>query len=122
MANEKSTYEIKDGVYISADVVAVIAGLSATEVEGVSVLAGGLTNQDIEKSSAAKLSRAVKIVRQPDDRLSVRLALEIAYGYGIPEVTANVQKRVASSIENMTGMKVSDVDIRIVSVSVPGNH
>ncbi len=122
MANEKSSFEVKEGVFISADVVAVIAGLSATEVEGVSCLAGGIVNGDIEKLSAARLSRAIKIISHPDDSITIRLALEIAYGYGIPEVTANVQTKVGSSIENMTGIKVSHVDIKIASVAVPGNH
>ncbi len=118
MANEKNVFNIKEGVFISADVIAVICGLSATETEGVISLSNGLTNQEIEKASMSKLSRSIRLIEHPDRSLTVRLALQIAYGNPIPEVTANVQQKVKSMVTNMTGIDVKEVDIRIASVGL----
>lgn len=122
MPNEKKIYEIKDGVNISADVVAIVAGLSATETEGVNSLAGGITYDEVSKAGPTKLSRAIRIIENEDESLSVRIHLKVDYGYEIPTVSVNVQQKVKAAIENMTGMKVHEVDIRIVSVNVPSGN
>lgn len=121
MPNEKKIYEIKEGVNISADVVAIIAGLSATETEGVTSLAGGINYDEVSKAGPSKLSRAIRILENDDDTLSVRIHLKVDYGYEIPTISVNVQQKVKAAIENMTGMKVREVDIRIVSVNVPSD-
>ena len=56
-----------------------------------------------------------------DDSVEVNLSLNIAYGYSIPEVSAKVQDRVKNAIENMTGLEVSVVNIRIASVDMGNN-
>lgn len=122
MPNEKKIYEIKDGVNISADVVAIIAGLSATETDGVNSLAGGIKYDEVSKAGPNKLSRAIRIIENEDESLSVRIHLKVDYGYEIPTVSVNVQQKVKAAIENMTGMKVHEVDIRIVSVNVPSGN
>jgi len=116
MANEKNVFNIKEGVVISADVIAVICGLAATETDGVIALSNGLSNQEIEKASMSRLSRSIRLIEHSDRSLTVRLSLQIAFGNPIPEVTANVQQKVKSTIENMTGIEVKEVDIRIASV------
>lgn len=118
MANEKNVFNIKDGVFISTDVIAVICGLSATETEGVVSLSNGLSNQEIEKASMSRLARSIRLIEHPDRSLTVRLSLQIAYGSAIPEVTANVQQKVKSTVENMTGIDVKEVDIRIASIGL----
>ena len=118
MANEKNVFTIKDRVFISTDVIAVICGLSATETEGVVSLSSGLSNQEIEKASMSRLARSIRLIEHPDRSLTVRLSLQIAYGSAIPEVTANVQQKVKSTVENMTGIDVKEVDIRIASIGL----
>lgn len=122
MPSEKKIYEIKEGVNISADVVAIVAGLSATEAEGVSSLAGGITNDEVSKCGPNKLSRAVRIIENEDESLTVKIHLNVDYGYEIPTISVNVQQKVKSAIENMTGMKVHEVDIRVVSVQIPSGN
>lgn len=122
MPNEKKIYEIKDGVNISADVVAIIAGLSATETDGVNSLAGGIKYDEVSKAGPTKLSRAIRIIENGGDSLSVRIHLKVDYGYEIPTVSVNVQQKVKAAIENMTGMKVHEVDIRVISVNVPSGN
>ena len=63
----------------------------------------------------------MKILDNDDDTMSIRLSLNIRYGYEIPAVCAQVQSKVKNAIENMTGMNVKEVDIRIATVSVPEN-
>lgn len=102
-------------VQIADEVVAIIAGLAATEVEGVSSMAGNITNGLVGKLGMKNLSKGVKVV-VTEEHVSVDLSLNIKYGYQIPEVSENVQEKVKTAIENMTGLTVLDVNIRIAGV------
>ena len=104
-------------VQIADEVVATIAGLAATEVEGVSSMAGNITNELIGKLGVKNLSKGVKVLVS-DQSVDVDLALNIDYGYSIMKVSEKVQDRVKSAIENMTGLEVSMVNIRIVNVKM----
>ncbi|MCI9542217.1 MAG: Asp23/Gls24 family envelope stress response protein [Lachnospiraceae bacterium] len=104
-------------VQIADEVVAIIAGLAATEVEGVSAMAGNITNELVGKLGMKNLSKGVH-VEVLEGAVSVELALHMQYGYNIPTVSAKVQDKVKSAIENMTGLSVSDVNIRIAGVDI----
>lgn len=104
-------------VQIADEVVAIIAGLAATEVEGVDSMAGNVTNGLVSRLGMKNLSRGVK-VDVTEEHVSVDLALNIRYGYNIPEISGKVQERVKSAIENMTGLTVLDVNIRVAGVNV----
>lgn len=116
MASEKKSFSIKKGVSITDEVVAIIAGLSATEVEGVASLEGNLKNKAIEKTGMTKLSKGVKIISKDEDEIVIRLAINIEYGREIQAVCAKVQQKVKSTVENMTGMSVAQVDVKVSSV------
>lgn len=122
MAEDRMSFMIKEsengGVNIADEVVAIIAGLAATEVDGVAALAGNLTNEVISKAGANKLAKGVKVVTEEDDKLAIRLSVNIAYGYEIPKICQQIQEKVKSAVENMTGLQVISVDIKIASVSV----
>ena len=104
-------------VQIADEVVATIAGLAATEVEGVASMAGNVTKELIGKLGVKNLSKGVKVL-VTDNNVDVDLALNIDYGYSIMEVSEKVQDRVKSAIENMTGLEVSMVNIRIMNVNM----
>jgi len=104
-------------VQIADEVVAVIAGLAAMEIEGVSAMAGNITGELISKLGMRNLSKGVKVL-VTDRNVDVDLALNIEYGYSIMKVSEKVQERVKSAIENMTGLEVSIVNIRIASVNM----
>ena len=104
-------------VQIADEVVAIIAGLAATEVEGVAYMAGNITNELVGKLGMKNLSKGVK-VDVLDTSVSVDLTLTMEYGYSIPEVSAQVQERVKSAIENMTGLSVIDVNVKIAGVNI----
>lgn len=104
-------------VKIADDVVATIAGLAATEVEGVAALTGNLTKEIVGKLGMKNLSKGVKI-ELLEKSVSVELSITMKYGYSIPKTSAKVQDRVKTAIENMTGLTVSEVNIRIVGVDI----
>ncbi|QUO33099.1 Asp23/Gls24 family envelope stress response protein [Coprococcus sp. AF21-14LB] len=104
-------------VKIADEVVAIIAGLAAMDVEGVSSMAGNATRELISKLGMRTLSKGVR-VDVLDGVVTVALALNLKYGYSIMEVCKKVQDKVKTAIENMTGLSVADVNIRIVSVDM----
>lgn len=108
-------------VRIADEVVAIIAGLAATEVEGVSKMAGNITNELVSKLGMKNLSKGVKVLVTPES-VSVDLALELEFGYNIPSVCAIVQEKVKSAIESMTGLNVDEVNVRIAGVSLENNN
>ena len=87
MAEDRQSFSIKEDksgtVHVAGEVVAIIAGLAATEVEGVSSMAGNITNELVSKLGMKNLSKGVK-VEVTDDSVEVNLSLNIAYGYSIP--------------------------------------
>ena len=119
---EKGTLVLDNGdefgtVKIANDVVAMIASLAATEVDGVSAMAGNITNELMGKVGMKKLTKGVK-VDILDKTVSADLAVTLEYGYN----TCNkVQEKVKSAIETMTGLEVADVNIRIVGIEMADN-
>jgi uncharacterized alkaline shock family protein YloU len=105
-------------VKIADDVVARIAALAALEVEGVSAMAGNYTSDVLEKVSRKNLAKGAKVVVGQSE-VKVDLALMMAYGFNIPATCQQVQTRVKASIENMTGLEVTDVNIRIAGITMP---
>ena len=112
--NDASKGEIK----IADEVVAIIAAIAATEVEGVASMAGNITNELIGKLGMKNLSKGVK-VDVLEGIVTVSLALNLKYNYSIVEVSARVQEKVKNAIENMTGLEVADVNIRVAGVEIP---
>lgn len=121
MAEDRKGFKIKDDklgeVKIADEVVAIIAGLAATEVDGVSSMAGNITNELVSKLGMKNLSKGIR-VEVAEGVVKVAVALNIAYGYAIPDVSSKVQERVKNAIENMTGLEVSSVNVRIASVDM----
>ena len=111
--NDASKGEIK----IADEVVAIIAALAATEVEGVASMAGNITNELIGKLGMKNLSKGVK-VDVLEGIVTVSLALNLKYNYSIVEVSARVQEKVKNAIENMTGLEVADVNIKVAGVEM----
>lgn len=113
----KNETEALGTVKIANDVVAMIAGLAATEVDGVSSMSGNITNEWMEKVGMKKQTKGVK-VDILEGNVSVDLALTLEYGFNIPTTCNKVQEKVKSAIETMTGFSVSDVNIRIIGIKM----
>ena len=104
-------------VQIANEVVASIAGISASEVEGVDSMAGGLAGELAGKVGAKNLSKGVK-GEVADDIAMVELAINMKYGYSIPKTCKQVQEKVMQAINSMTGLTVKQVNVRIAGVSL----
>jgi uncharacterized alkaline shock family protein YloU len=121
MAETNKSFQIKSDdlgdVRVSEEVVAIIAGLAATEIEGVSSMAGNITNEIVSKLGMKNLSKGI-FVEVMDEEIKVDVALNIDYGYAIPEISEKVQEKVKSAVESMTGLTVAVVNIRIASVDM----
>lgn len=118
----KDTYVLQEednigSVQIADEVVAIIASLAATEVEGVSAMVGNITNELMSRAGVKNLTRGVK-VEVNGSTVKAELAVFMDYGYNIPATSQKVQERVKNAIENMTGLTVTDVNIRINGVNM----
>lgn len=118
-ADSNVIYEHKDygEVQIADDVVATIAGLAATEIEGVYAMHTNLTNEIVGKLGVKNLTKGVKISIE-ENKVYVDMSITMKYGYSIPETAKAVQTKVKTAIENMTGLEVALVDVRISGVNI----
>ena len=110
--------EGENNIEISDDVVAVIAGMAASEVSGVAEMAGGFAGGISEVLSGKKnLAKGIKveILDNKEARIDVNIIVE--YGARIPDVAFEIQKRVKKSVENMTGLSVLEVNVHVQGVS-----
>jgi len=115
---------LQDGGYIGQvqiadEVVAMIAGLAALEVDGVSSMAAGATKELLSKMGKKAVGKGAR-VEVKDRTVRVELAVNLKYGYNIPTVSGKIQEKVKSAIETMTGLAVADVNIRIAGVTMNG--
>ena len=120
--DERNTYTIQNDssmgeVKIADEVVAIIAALAATEVEGVASMAGNITNELVSKLGLKNLSKGVK-VDVLEGVVTVSLALNLKYNYSIMEISTKVQEKVKNAVENMTGLEVADVNIKVAGVDM----
>lgn len=120
---EKGIYILSDEsngiVSVSEEVVAIIAAYAATDVEGVSSMSGGISSDLLSKVGLDKISKGIRVTIS-EGQISVDAAISVAYGHGIPATSKAVQKKIKSSVENMTGLEVTSVNIRIAGVEIEG--
>ncbi|KUK36463.1 MAG: Alkaline shock protein 23 [Thermacetogenium phaeum] len=105
-------------IRIANEVVAVIAGLAATEVEGIAGMSGGIVGGIAERLGRRNLSRGVK-VEVGEREAAVDLFVIVDFGVRIPDVAVRVQENVKQAIESMTGLTVVEVNVHVQGVSFP---
>ncbi len=103
-------------VSIADDVIAMIAALAVTEVEGVYCLNENLRRDNINKVSSANLAKAVKVEKIGGSKVKVDCAVVMKYGYNVPDTCHRIQEKVAAALDSMACMEVTDVNIRITGV------
>ncbi|NDL66254.1 Asp23/Gls24 family envelope stress response protein [Anaerotalea alkaliphila] len=104
-------------VHIADEVIAIIAGLAATEVDGVVGMVGNLAGDLVELLGKKNLAKGIN-VEVMEDTVALDLAIIVAFGCSIVQVTKNVQEKVKSAVETMTGLVVSEVNIKVAGVDV----
>lgn len=119
---EKTFHKIKTEdqigeVIISEEVVAVIAGLAAMDVDGVASMAGNATRAQISKLGGKALAKGVR-ADILEGTTTIVLTLVLKYGYNIMDVSEKVQEKVKTTVESTAGLQVADVNIRVAGVEV----
>lgn len=116
VAQTNMTEGAENGIKISDDVVAVIAGIAVSEVKGVSGMFGGFAGGISEVLSGKKnMAKGIKVEsNEKDTKIDVNIIVE--YGVRIPDVAFEIQNRVKKSVETMTGLKVSAVNVHVQGV------
>ena len=115
--NKEELNDVNEGIQISNDVIAVISGVAVSEVQGVSSMAGSFAGGLTEVLSGKKnLAKGIKVDKE-DDKVKIDVNIIVEYGTRIPDVAFEIQNRVKTSVENMTGLKVEEVNVHVQGVN-----
>ena len=116
--NIEEINEENSGIKISNDVVAVIAGVAVSEVRGVASMQGGFAGGISEVLSGKKnLAKGIKVETE-NEKVKIDVNIIVEYGTRIPDVAFEIQNRVKKSVENMTGLKVTEVNVHVQGVNI----
>ena len=119
---DRQTYKIHDHkdvgeVHIADEVIAIIAGMAAVEVDGVKGMVGNTADDIVELLGRKNLSKGVDVSVE-EGSVSLNLSLVVTYGASIVDVSKEVTDKVKSAIETMTGLEVAEVNINITGVDI----
>ena len=103
-------------IQIAEDVLAAIAALAATEADGVASLSGNITHEKAAKVSGRALAKGVKVECNGNE-VTIRVIVVVRYGANIPKTTVQVQKKIKTTVETMTGLTVRDVHVSVSDVA-----
>ena len=107
-----------DNVHISPDVIAIIAGLAASDIKGVAGMSGGIVGGIAEKLGRKDLSKGVKVYLE-EDNIKINLNIIIEFGAQIAEVANKLKKEVRVTVEKFTGLKVSVINVNVLAINIP---
>ena len=106
-----------EGIKIASDVIAVIAGVAVSEVSGVYSMAGGFAGGITEALRGKKnLAKGIKVDTE-GEIVKIDVNIIVEYGTRIPDVAFEIQNRVKTAVENMTGLKVEEVNVHVQGVN-----
>lgn len=112
---EEISVEGNDTIKIANEAVATYAGIAVSEVPGVYGMAGGFAGITEALSGKKNLAKGIKVdVGEKSAKIDVNIIVE--YGARIPEVAFEIQTRVKKAVENMTGLKVLEVNVHVQGV------
>ncbi len=106
-----------EGIKIASDVIAVIAGVAVSEVNGVFAMAGGFAGGITEVLKGKKnLAKGIKVETE-NNKAKIDVNIIVEYGARIPDVAFEIQNKVKKSVEEMTGLKVEEVNVHVQGVN-----
>ncbi len=103
-------------IQIADDVVASIVGLAVTEVDGVSKLTGNITREIVAKLGKNNLSKGVVVEYDEDQKAKIDVSVEVKFGYNIMDVSKEIQERVIQTLQTMTGIETSVINVRVSGI------
>lgn len=107
----------EDKIRISEEVIATIAGIAASEDENIASMSAGFVDGIAGMLGKKTPSRGIK-VEMKEDQVNIDISVIIQYGCKIHEVARNMQGRVRKAVEDMTGLKVTNVNISVLGVNL----
>lgn len=107
--------EVNDGLQLADEVVSAIAGIATKGIEGMAKMAGGFTEGITEAFGKKNLGKGVK-VEANGDKVQIEASIVVKFGAKIPEVAAKIQEKIKADVEEMTGLKVSGVKVKVVGI------
>ncbi|MCK5594630.1 Asp23/Gls24 family envelope stress response protein [bacterium] len=113
--------EVKNGlgtVRINNEVVAIIAGMAATEIPGVICMSEGIVGGITDIFTKKGADKGVK-VEIKEKEVDITLAIVVRYGIQIPEVALQIQQNVKKQVEKMSGLAVSKVNVNVGGIHFP---
>lgn len=113
--------EHEDSIKIADDVIRCIAALAATDIDGVSGMAGNSTDEIVAMLGRKTLDKGVKMSVN-DDVVKLTVSVIIKYGCNIPDVSAKIQDKVRSTIESMTGLTVSEINVNVAGIDTSAEN
>lgn len=121
--SEKVETEAVDegSIKIADEVVGIITGLAATEIDGVAGMSGGIAGGIADMLGRKSLSKGVK-VEVSEGSATVDVYVIIDYGNSIPDVAWKIQDNVKQAIEGMTGLDVKAVNVHVQGVNFPDDE
>jgi uncharacterized alkaline shock family protein YloU len=106
-------------IEIAPEVIQIISGIAASSVEGVIGLSGGTAANINQLLGRKNLKKGIHV--DLGEQLAVDLSIVVQYGFNIPELGRKVQEEVKQAIENMTGLQVDQVSVKISGIKMPAN-
>lgn len=116
---EYITQEQENGaIHISQDVIATIAAVAATEVEGVYALAGNQSGEFSDRFSKKSIAKGIRLSLDENDGICIECSVIAQYGHSVFELAKNVQNNVFSAVESVTGLKVGSVEVNVCGINL----
>lgn len=116
---EYITQEQENGaIFISQDVIATIAAVAASEVEGVFSLAGSQSGEFSDRFGKKSIAKGIRLSQNENDEICVECSLIAQYGYSVLDLAKSVQDSIHAAIESMTGLKVGSVDVNVSGINM----
>lgn len=109
---------VEDSVRISPEVIGIIAGIAAQEVDGITGMSGGIVDGIAEKLGRKDFSKGIK-VRLEGEAVSLDISVIVDYGVRIMETANKLKHKVRTTIEEVTGLPVAAININVIGINLP---
>lgn len=105
-------------INISEEVIAVVAGVASSEVQGVAGMNASLASGITDLLGKKNYAKGVKVVIE-ESEVKISVSVTVNYGCNIPDVACEVQEKVKREVETMTSLKVVAVDVYVNAIAMP---
>ncbi|KKE80663.1 Asp23/Gls24 family envelope stress response protein [Oceanobacillus caeni] len=116
--NEDSTL---GKIEIAPEVIEVIAGIAAAEVDELFAMRGNFASGVVERLGKRTHSKGVK-VELTENGISIDLYVILNFGVSIPKVAQKIQTNIRESLKYMTSLELDEINVHVVGINMDGNE